>query len=50
MNEAQTRLEFIDPALKRSGWNAVTDSYMRVEYTIAPGRIEVGRKQQRRAG
>jgi type I restriction enzyme R subunit len=47
VNEAQTRLEFIDPALKRSGWNVVTDSYMRVEYTIAPGRIEVGRQQQR---
>ena len=44
MNEAETRAEFIDPALQRSGWGAVTDSRIRREYRIAPGRIEVGRR------
>src|ERR1017187_5983253 len=40
MNEAETRAEHIDPALKAAGWGVVEGSRIRREYTIAPGRIE----------
>lgn len=40
MNEAETRAEFIDPALKAAGWGVVEGSRIRREYPIAPGRIE----------
>jgi len=40
MNEAETRAEHIDPALKAAGWGVVADSRIRREYQIAPGRIE----------
>jgi type I restriction enzyme R subunit len=40
MNEAETRAEYIDPALKSAGWGVVEDSRIRREYPIAPGRIE----------
>lgn len=39
MNEAETRAELIDPALRSSGWGVVADSRMRLE-VICPGRIE----------
>ena len=39
MNEAETRAELIDPALKTAGWGVVPDSRVRRE-VIAPGRIE----------
>ena len=39
MNEAETRAELIDPALKSAGWGVVADSRMRLE-VICPGRIE----------
>lgn len=39
MNEAETRAELIDPALKSAGWGVVADSRMRLEM-ICPGRIE----------
>lgn len=39
MNEAETRAELIDPALRESGWGVVPDSRVRRE-TICPGRIE----------
>lgn len=39
MNEAETRAELIDPALKSAGWGVVGDSRMRLE-VICPGRIE----------
>ncbi len=39
MNEAETRAELIDPALKAVGWGVVADSRVRREM-IAPGRIE----------
>ena len=40
MNEAETRAEHIDPALKAAGWGVVEGSRIRREYTIAPGCIE----------
>ncbi|NLX25246.1 MAG: DEAD/DEAH box helicase family protein [Lentisphaerae bacterium] len=40
MNEAETRAEHIDPALKAAGWGVVEGSRIRREYAIAPGRIE----------
>jgi type I restriction enzyme R subunit len=40
MNEAETRAEHIDPALKAAGWGVVDGSRIRREYGITPGRIE----------
>src|SRR5512137_738108 len=40
MNEAETRADHIDPALKAAGWGVVEGSRIRREYLIAPGRIE----------
>lgn len=40
MNEAETRAEHIDPALKAAGWNVVDGSRIRREFPITPGRIE----------
>jgi type I restriction enzyme R subunit len=40
MNEAETRSEHIDPALKAAGWGVVEDSRILREYHITPGRIE----------
>jgi len=40
MNEAETRAEHIDPALKAAGWGVVEGSRVRHEYTITPGRLE----------
>ena len=40
MNEAETRAEHIDPALKAAGWGVVEGSRIRREYSISPGRIE----------
>lgn len=40
MNEAETRAELIDPALKAAGWGVVDGSRVRREYLITPGRIE----------
>jgi type I restriction enzyme R subunit len=39
VNEAETRAELIDPALRAAGWGIVADSRVRRE-TICPGRIE----------
>ena len=39
MNEAQTRLDLITPALKEAGWGEVEDSRIRVEYQITDGRL-----------
>lgn len=40
MNEAETRAEHIDPALKAAGWGVVEGSSIRREYSMTPGRIE----------
>ncbi len=40
MNEAETRADYIDPALKAAGWGMVEGSQIRREYAIAPGRLE----------
>jgi type I restriction enzyme R subunit len=40
MNEAETRAEYIDPALAAAGWGVVEGSRIRREYTITLGRIE----------
>ena len=40
MNEAQTRGEHIDPALRSAGWGVVEDSKILREYPITLGRIE----------
>ncbi len=40
MNEAETRAEHIDPALKAAGWGVVENSRILREYSITPGRIE----------
>ena len=40
MNEAETRAEHIDPALKAAGWGVVEGSRIRRECLITPGRIE----------
>lgn len=40
MNEAETRAEHIDPALKTAGWGVVEGSRIQREYPITLGRIE----------
>jgi len=40
MNEAETRAEHIDPALKTAGWGVIEGSRIRREYAITLGRIE----------
>src|SRR6266542_2224880 len=40
MNEAETRAEPIDPALKAARWGVLEGSRIRREYAISPGRIQ----------
>lgn len=40
VNEAETRAEHIDPALKEAGWGVVEGSRILREYALTPGRIE----------
>ncbi len=40
MNEAETRADYIDPALTAAGWGVVDGSRIRREYSITLGRIE----------
>ena len=47
MNEAETRAEHIDPAIKAAGWGVVEGSRVLREYPITLGRIEgVGRRSK----
>lgn len=45
MNEAETRAEHIDPALRAAGWGVVEGSRIRREYPITLGRLEGGGKR-----
>jgi type I restriction enzyme, R subunit len=40
MNEAETRAELIDPALKAAGWGVVEGSFVKREYQITQGRLQ----------
>jgi len=40
MNEAETRAELIDPALRAAGWGVVEGSRIRREYIITLGRLQ----------
>ena len=40
MNEAETRADYIDPALKAAGWGVIDGSRVRREYGITLGRLE----------
>ena len=40
MNEAETRAEYIDPALAAAGWGVIEGSRIRREYGITLGRLE----------
>ena len=42
MNEAETRAEHIDPALKSAGWGVVEESRIFREYPITLGRLQLG--------
>lgn len=42
MNEAQTKHDLIEPALKAAGWGVVAGSRLRLEFPISQGRI-IGR-------
>ncbi|MDQ8192539.1 EcoAI/FtnUII family type I restriction enzme subunit R [Roseibacillus persicicus] len=46
MNEAQTRHDLIDPALKSAGWGVVESSRIRLEFPITDGRI-IGKKRRK---
>ena len=46
MNEAETRAELIDPALKEAGWGVVELSRVRREM-IAPGRLQGGGRRSK---
>ena len=39
MNEAETRAEYVDPALQLAGWGVVEGSRIRREYPITKGRL-----------
>jgi type I restriction enzyme R subunit len=42
MNEAETRAELIDPALKTAGWGVVEGAKILREYKITSGKIRTG--------
>ncbi len=47
MNEAETRAEHIDPALKAAGWGVVAGSRIRREGLIRPGRLDAREELKR---
>ncbi len=50
MNEAETRAEHIDPALKAAGWGVVEGSRVLREHRITLGRLQGGGKDTRAKG
>ncbi|MDA7880671.1 DEAD/DEAH box helicase family protein [Akkermansiaceae bacterium] len=46
MNEAQTRLDHIDPALREAGWGVIEGARIRVEFPITDGRIIGGGRRK----
>ncbi len=40
MNEADTRVEYIEPALKKAGWGVIPDCKILREYHITTGRLQ----------
>ena len=42
MNEAETRAEYIDPALKAAGWGVVNGCRNLRENSIMQGRLQCG--------
>lgn len=46
MNEAETRAELIDPALRALGWDVPPGTKVHREYLIAPGKIQVGGRRK----
>ncbi len=46
MNEAETRSELIDPALKESGWGVILDTKVFREYHITQGKIKTGGRRK----
>ena len=49
MNEAETRAEHIDPALRAAGWGVVEGSRIHREYEITKGRLEGGQARRAKA-
>lgn len=49
MNEAETRAEHIDPALKAAGWGVVEGSRIRREFHITLGRLQGGHRRRGKA-
>ena len=47
MNEAETRAELIDPALKSCGWGEIVDTKVFREFHITCGRIQTGGKRSK---
>ena len=45
MNEAETRAELIDPALKKAGWGVHPDTKVFREFHITKGKIQTGGKR-----
>jgi type I restriction enzyme R subunit len=45
LNEAETRAEHVDPALKAAGWGEVEGSRIHREYQITQGRLQGGGKR-----
>ena len=49
MNEAETRAEHIDPALRAAGWGVVEGSRIHREYEITERRLEGGKARRAKA-
>lgn len=48
MNEAETRAELIDPALKEAGWGEVSGSQIKREFSITQGRLQGAGQRSKR--